>query len=121
VHKLVLLLLALLAVSCVTPERGAEKKLVGEWRYADKIQSCQYRFASDRTFAGEVVYRGRKVSQFAGRWTVRRDKLLYEYTSDALGTIAPGSTDSDQLVAVADDHFEIEAADGSRRRYSRVQ
>lgn len=120
-HKPIVFLLALLAVSCATAERTAEKKLVGEWRYADNIQSCRYRFASDRTFAGEVVYRGKKVSQFAGRWTVKRDKLLYEYTSDALGTISPGSTDSDQLVAVAADHFEIEAADGSRRRYSRMR
>ncbi|MFL6584386.1 MAG: hypothetical protein ACJ8KU_07690 [Chthoniobacterales bacterium] len=118
VHFVGLLLLA----SCVSPAGGhARRQLIGEWRYADRVQRCQYRFAPDDTFAGEVAYRGKRVSQFAGRWSVRGDKLLYRYTSDALGRIAPGSTDSDRLLAVAENYFEIEAADGSRRRYERVR
>lgn len=95
--------------------------LVGEWRYSDPVQSCQYVFARDGSFRGTVTLRGRKVSEFAGRWTLRDNHLMYEYTSDALGSIPAGSKDQDKLLSVAADHFEIEAADGSRRRYQRVK
>jgi hypothetical protein len=120
VRKALLVLCSLLTVSCALLTRATERQLAGEWRYADAKQSCQYLFSPDGTFRGTVALGGRKVSQFAGKWRVEGKRLMYVYTSDALGRIPPGSTDQDELVVVAADRFEIEAADGSHRTYRRV-
>ena len=48
-------------------------------------------------------------------------KAIYcyiHYLSDDLGRIPAGATDRDKLLSVERDSFLIEAADGSRRRYS---
>lgn len=102
-------------------DAAAARRLTGEWRYADATQSCQYVFTADGTFRGSVVLAGKKVSQFTGRWRVDGDRLMYLYTGDALGRIPAGATDADKLLAVASDHFEIQAADGTRRTYRRIQ
>lgn len=85
------------------------------------MQKCQYVFARDGTFHGEVAIGGRTVSQFRGIWNVSDMRLLYRYTGDALGKIPAGATDEDKLLAVSDDAFVIEAGDGSQRRYERVK
>lgn len=95
--------------------------LVGEWRYADKIQSCQYVFHRDGTFQGEVVYHAKPISRFTGRWSVEGGTLLYTYVSDALRRIPAGATDRDKLLSVQRGFFFIEAADGSKRKYVRVR
>ena len=105
--------------SCASLESRAKSTLVGEWHYQDKIQACHYSFHKDGTFSGEVRFKGRVVSKFAGKWAIRGDRLLYLYTKDILGRIPPGATDSDQLLKVENDAFVIQAADGSRRRYER--
>jgi hypothetical protein len=116
-----LLLLTCLLVSCASlPPQGGDS-LVGEWRYADHLQSCRYHFKKDGQFTGEVRLQGKLASKFAGTWDVEGDLLLYRYISDELGRIPPGATDRDKLLIVERNAFLIEAADGSRRRYSRIQ
>lgn len=100
-------------------ESRARSTLVGEWVYRDNVQACHYSFHEDGTFSGDVTFKARVVSKFAGNWAIRGDQLLYLYTKDVLGRIPPGSTDSDRLLRVGKDAFVIEAADGSRRRYQR--
>jgi hypothetical protein len=95
--------------------------IVGDWRYADKIQSCHYSFRKDGTFTGEVSVRARLVSRFRGRWVVKSDQLFYTYLSDELGRIPAGATDRDKLLEIKKDSFLIEAADGSHRRYERTK
>lgn len=119
--KPVLALTLCLIASCAAVRPTTQSKLTGEWRYTDKIQSCHYVFKGDGSFNGEVTYRGKLISKFAGRWSVKGDALLYHYTRDALHRIPVGATDRDTLLQVQNDSFTIEAADGSKRTYSRIR
>jgi hypothetical protein len=119
--KAVLALTLFLTASCVSLRSRSTSSLVGEWRYADKIQGCHYVFNRDGSFKGEVVYHARLISKFTGRWSVDGDTLLYTYVSDMLDRIPAGATDRDKLLSVHREFFIIEAADGSRRKYLRVR
>lgn len=118
-RALLFLTVSLLA-SCATGLRPRQSDLVGQWRYADKTQSCGYIFSPDGTFRAEVAIGGKTISKFTGRWSVKGDALLYEYLTDQRGEIATGSKDRDKLLEVTKDHFLIEAGDGSHRRYVRL-
>jgi len=118
--KISLLLISWLLVSCASFSPQRASAVVGEWSYADRIQSCRYHFKRDGTFSGEVKVKGKLVSDFTGTWAVQGDYLLYTYIGDKLGRIPVGATDRDKLLNVREDAFWIEAADGSRRRYSRI-
>ena len=106
--------------SCAGLQSRAASGLLGEWRYADKIQSCHYVFKSDGSFSGEVIYRKKLISKFTGRWSVDGKYLLYTYANDLLDRIPAGATDRDKLLRVQQEFFIIEAADGSKRKYLRV-
>jgi hypothetical protein len=119
--KIALLLLSVLLASCSNLALAKQNSLVGEWRYADNIQSCRYHFKKDGTFVGEVRVQSKLVSKFRGTWTVEGDLLLYRYIGDELGRIPAGATDRDKLLSVERDSFLIEAANADRRRYMRVR
>jgi hypothetical protein len=106
--------------SCAGLQSILPSSLVGEWRYADKIKGCHYVFNRNGTFSGDVVYHGKTISKFTGRWSVDGDTLLYTYVSDALDRIPAGATDRDKLLSVHRGFFIIEAANGSKRKYLRV-
>ena len=116
-----LLAFCFLLASCATVSRDPSLALAGEWLYEDPAQSCRYVFRKDGTFSGEVKQGGRAVSRFTGKWSVSGDALLYEYTADALGTIAPGTRDRDTLLKAERDEFVIEARNGSQRTYRRIR
>lgn len=120
--KAVLAFISLLSLAaCATLESPSRsRQLVGNWRYADQVQSCRYSFESDGSFTGEVKLRTKLISKFKGRWSVRGQTLLYSYVSDALGRIPAGATDRDQLLEIKKDSFIIQAANGDRRRYVRT-
>lgn len=119
--KAFLALISLLSIAACTTLTGPgpDKRLVGNWRYADRTQSCQYSFKSDGSFTGEVRMRSKLVSEFRGRWSVKGQTLHYRYLSDALGRIPAGATDQDQLLEIGKDSFLIRAANGAERRYVR--
>lgn len=119
--KFAFFLIPWLFASCAIFDPKGASTVIGEWRYADDIQSCRYHFKRDGTFSGQVRVKERLVSDFSGTWTVEGDRLLYTYRSDRLGRIPVGAIDRDKLLNVQKDSFEIEAADGSRRRYSRIR
>jgi len=119
--KIALALISCLLASCASFPSASRNSLVGEWRYADDIQSCHYAFKKDGNFTGEVSHRARIVSRFRGRWAVKGDVLFYNYISDAFGRIPAGARDQDKLLSVKSDSFLIEAADGNRRRYLRIR
>ena len=120
--KAVLAFISLLSLgACGTVDSPCPaRQLVGDWRYTDQVQSCQYSFKNDGSFTGEVKLRTKLISKFEGRWSVRGRTLLYRYVSDALGRIPAGTTDGDQLLEIRKDLFVIEAANGERRRYVRM-
>lgn len=117
---------AFLSILLVTACAGVEsqsrvRQLVGDWHYADKVQSCHYSFSGDGSFTGEVRLRARLVSKFTGRWGIKGQALHYIYLADALGRIPAGATDRDELLEVRKDSFVIQAANGERRRYIRMR
>ncbi len=120
--KAVLALVSLfLFASCANIETGKHAALVGNWLYADAVQSCRYSFESDGTFRGEVRLNNRPVSRFKGTWAVKGDALLYRYISDVFGRIPAGATDRDSVLEIGKDSFLIQAANGDHRRYRRVR
>jgi len=120
--KPVLTLISLLLIaSCASVEWRCRSSLIGDWKYADELQICQYSFRNDGSFVGEVRYRSRLVSKFTGRWALKGGALRYAYISDAFGRIPAGTTDRDRLLEVKKDSFLIEAANGDRRRYFRTK
>jgi hypothetical protein len=111
-----------LITACASVESQSRvRQLVGDWRYADEIQSCRYSFSRDGSFTGEVRLRTKLVSKFTGRWSIKGKSLNYTYLSDALGRIPAGATDRDELLEVKKDSFMIQAANGDRRRYVRMR
>ena len=118
--KALLVLTLCSLASCAGFQSISPSSLVGEWRYADKTKGCHYVFNRNGTFSGDVVYTGRIIMKFTGRWSVEGDTLLYTYINDALGRIPPGATDRDKLLSVHREFFVIKAADGSKRKYFRV-
>jgi hypothetical protein len=119
--KAVLALTFCLMASCAGSQPNSPSSLVGEWRYADKIQSCHYVFSRDGSFNGEVVYHAKLISKFAGRWSIDGDTLFYTYIRDELDRIPSGATDRDKLLSVRREFFIIEAADGEKRKYLRIR
>jgi hypothetical protein len=119
--KIALVLISFLVASCSSLPTGKQDSVVGEWRYADNVQSCRYHFKKDATFTGEVHLQKRLVSKFRGTWAMQDDFLLYRYLGDELGRIPAGTTDRDKLLSIEKEAFQIEAADGSRRRYIRIR
>jgi hypothetical protein len=120
--KAFLTFISLLSLTaCATLESPSRsRQLVGNWRYADEVQSCRYSFESDGSFTGEVKLRTKLISKFKGRWSVQGETLLYSYVSDALSRIPAGAMDRDQLLEIKKDSFVIQAANGDRRRYMRM-
>jgi hypothetical protein len=120
--KAVLVFISLLSLAaCTTVDSPSRtRRLVGNWRYTDEVQSCLYSFVSDGSFTGEVKLRAKLISKFKGRWSIQGQTLLYSYLSDALGRIPAGAIDRDQLLEVKKDFFVIQAANGDRRRYTRM-
>jgi hypothetical protein len=119
--KSLLILSLFLLVSCATRPPDLNVALAGEWLYENPAQSCRYDFKKDGTFSGEVKQNGETLSRFTGRWGVREGELLYEYTSDALGKIPPGTLDRDKLLKTGAREFVIQASDGSQRTYRRIR
>jgi hypothetical protein len=119
--KAITVLAVCLLASCAGLQSRYSSTLIGEWRYADRIQGCHYVFDRNGTFNGDVVYHGKTISKFAGRWSVEGNTLLYTYVRDALGRIPAGAIDRDKLLNVEKEFFVIEAADGHQRKYLRVR
>ena len=115
------LIFGLMLTGCATVERQSRTPFVGDWLYADKVQSCRYSFKADGSFNGDVTYRSATISRFNGRWTVKDNALLYTYLGDSFGRIPAGAIDRDQVLEVNDDSFLIRAANGERRRYRRIR
>lgn len=119
--KEVLAFTIFLMTACAGAQSNSSNVLVGEWRYADATQACHYIFNRNGTFKGEVTYHLKVISKFTGRWSIKGDSLHYIYVKDELGRIPAGATDRDRLLRIQADYFVIEAADGKRRKYFRIQ
>lgn len=116
-----LALSVLLIVSCASVGADPASKLVGRWRSESGVQTAEYSFAANGSFTGTVAISTAVVADFTGKWSLKEGAILYEYTRDKMGFIPAGTKDRDKLLSIAPDHFMIEAADGSRRKYVRAE
>jgi hypothetical protein len=119
--RLLLVVAVAFLTSCATLPVRPEEKLTGRWRYEHADRAAEYHFQDNGTFTGNVKIGGRVVADFTGRWSVAGGAIQYEYLRDKKGSIAPGTRDEDKLISVTRATFVIEAQDGSRRTYERVQ
>ena len=115
------MLTALCALSCAVTPRPSGAPLIGNWRSEHRGQIGEYRFLADGTFNGSVTSNGAVLAKFTGAWSLRDGVIHYEYRSDAIGNIAPGTKDQDKLIEISPEKYTIQAADGSRRIYLRVR
>ena len=112
-------LLILTSLRVFADEREAQ--LVGHWRFANERFSYEYYFGDDGTFSGSVTRDGQLAWAFAGKYRIEDDAIIYEYTKSSLERIPDGTYDRDKLVELDKDHYLIEAQDGMRRKYERVE
>lgn len=111
-----------LATGCATHRTAtAFDPLVGHWRYADRINTAEYLFKTDGSFKGSVARDGKVVWEYAGRWSRIGGMLNYTYTKSSADWAPPGTKDQDALMKVERGYYIIEARDGSRRKYVRVE
>lgn len=118
--KTILLLAAFFAQSCSTVGEKSKSGLVGRWQWVDSRHTAEYVFFENGNFTGYVTGDGALLSKFTGKWLLRDGVIFYEYTSDKMGRILVGTKDRDKVLELVHDHFVIEAADGSVRKYVRV-
>jgi len=95
--------------------------LVGRWRYADSSSTAEYLFAADGKFTGSVAREGKTIWSYAGKWSHAGSVLNYTYTKSSADFAPPGTQDQDMLLEVRRAYYVIQARDGSRRKYLRVQ
>jgi hypothetical protein len=114
------MLLALCALSCAVTPRPSTSPLLGKWRSENRGQIGEYFFLADGTFSGSVTSNGTVLAKFTGVWSLQDGVINYEYRSDVIGNIAPGTKDQDKLIEISSERYTIQAANGSRRIYKRV-
>ncbi len=121
--KWVALFIALLCASACANHvaSGAADPLVGHWRYADDRSTAEYFFNADGSFRGSVAREGRTIWTYAGEWTHTGNVLGYVYTKSSADWAPPGTKDRDMLIKIDRGSYIIQAGDGTRRKYLRVE
>ena|GEM_PF-1290271 len=111
---------ALFTTSFVLADPTSDDRLIGRWRHVHEDKVGEIIFNHDGTYSGHVAHKGAMVWEFAGKWSVEGKILSYEYTRSSCENIPAGTRDRDRLLELARDYYLIEAADGARRTYWRV-
>ena len=112
----------LMLTGCASPKGTvAGDPLIGHWRYADKTSSADYTFSADGGFRGSVTRDGKVIWTYGGKWIHAGKVLSYVYTNSSADWAPPGTKDQDMLLEVDRRYYVIQAGDGSRRKYQRVE
>ncbi len=112
----------LFLAGCASPKGTVTgDPLIGHWRYADKSSSADYTFSADGGFRGSVTREGKVIWTYGGKWTHAGKLLSYVYTESSTDWAPPGTRDQDMLLEVDRRYYVIQAGDGSRRKYQRVE
>jgi hypothetical protein len=93
-------------------------RLTGHWRYAGPGVICDYLFAGDGTFKGELAVAGEPLRHFSGTWSVAGDKLNYAITKSDYKTL---TKDQDKLVQLTKDYYVVETRHGTQHKYARLR
>jgi hypothetical protein len=113
--------LLILARPLVVADSPRSDDLIGHWRHVNEEKVGEIVFNHDGTYSGHVAHNGAKVWEFAGKWSIEGKILSYEYTRSSCENIPAGTRDQDKLLELAQNYYLIEAADGRRRAYWRVE
>jgi hypothetical protein len=113
--------LLMLATSFALADSPNCDGLIGHWRHVNEEKIADIIFNRDGTYSGHVAHKGAVVWEFAGKWSVADEVLTCEYTRSSCENIPAGTTDHDKLLELAKNYYLIEARDGMRRAYSRVE
>lgn len=113
--------LLMLATSLVLADSPDRDRLIGHWRHVNEEKSADIIFNRDGTYSGQVAHKGAVVWEFAGKWSVAGEVLTCEYTRSSCENIPAGTRDHDRLLELAKNYYLIEAMNGMRRTYSRVE
>ena len=111
---------ALFTTSFVLADPTRDDRLIGHWRHVHEDKVGEIIFNHDGTYSGHVAHKGAMVWEFAGKWSVEGKMLSYEYTRSSCENIPAGTMDRDRLLELAREYYLIEAADGTRQTYWRV-
>jgi hypothetical protein len=113
--------LVIFAASLVCADSPTRDGLVGHWRHVNEEKTGEIIFGRDGTYSGHVAHHGAVVWEFAGKWSIKGEVVTCEYTRSSCENIPAGTTDHDKLLELAKNYYLIEARDGMRRAYSRVE
>jgi len=113
--------LLMLATSLASADSSNRDRLIGHWRHVNEEKIADIIFNRDGTYSGHVAHKGAVVWEFAGKWSVAGKVLTCEYTRSSCENIPAGTRDQDKLLELAKNYYLIEAMDGMRRTYSRVE
>jgi hypothetical protein len=116
----IIIALLLLTTPFVFADSPNRDRLIGHWRHVNEDKIGEIIFNHDGTYSGHVAHKGAMVWEFAGKWSVEGKMLIYEYTRSSCENIPAGTKDQDKLLELAQNYYLIEAADGTRRKYWRV-
>jgi hypothetical protein len=112
--------LTIFAASLVCADSPNRDDLIGHWRHVHEEKTGEIIFDRDGTYFGHVAHHGAVVWEFAGKWSIKGQVLTCEYTRSTCENIPAGTRDQDKLLELAKDYYVIEAADGKRRAYWRM-
>ena len=110
--KFALVLISFLIAACSSLPSAKQDSLVGEWQYADNVQSCRYHFKKDGTFSGEVHLQPKTSLQIPGYLGRAGQFLFYRYLSMSWAGSGWHDRFEKSASGVEKRSFLIEAADG---------
>ncbi len=92
--------------------------LIGTWHDEQKVQgntlTSDVTFAKDGTFSGFVDNNGRRMWNFAGKWTLTGNALHYDYTKSDFAQIPAGSKDDDVVIEITSTTLKLKSKSGDQ-------
>ncbi len=90
--------------------------LVGTWHDERTVQGAKFTsdmtLAKDGTFSGYVDQNGRRIWNFAGKWTLTGKALHYDYTKSDSAQVPAGTKDDDVVLEVTPTKLRLKSQSG---------
>ena len=100
---------------------GVDQRLLGRWVCDVGEVTVEMTFLPNGLFKGRLIGHGGVSFAGEGKWSVEGNRLFYLYTKYSIPRNQESKPDVDILIEVGDGFFVVQAHDGQRRRYTRVQ
>jgi uncharacterized protein len=96
-----------------------QKTVSGRWRSLDYPHVNHVNYKDDGTFSGFVESLGKVVSRFEGEWRLDDQRRTDIYTSHTSAKVPPGTSNSDEILAVGCGILTLRNQAGNTVRYGR--